>query len=286
MITNKSPLFAVAIVVVGFGAVTALCSFYTIDSGHVGIVKTWGKAVEQVGAGLHFKVPFQDTVEVIEIRTRKNVEKMPSSSKEQLPLTVEVSANWTVNKSAAMDLFKKYGGLEQFEQRILSPRFRSATKDAIPKFTAEQLIRNRAAAITEIEKRFDKEMAEYPVSMDNVQIENIILPKPYLDSIQQKLNAKNLADAEQHKLDRQRLEAMREVNTADAKAKGIEKVAKADADAIRIKGEAEAKAIQAKAKALQDNPNVISLTQAEKWDGKLPSTVLGGKNLPILNLKS
>ncbi|MBL4711386.1 MAG: prohibitin family protein [Gammaproteobacteria bacterium] len=264
----------------------ALNSYFIVIEGHVGVVKRFGEAMHQENPGLHFKVPFIETVEMIEVRTRKNAEKMASSTKEQMPVTVEVSVNWTVNKEAALELFKRYGGLSQFEQRILDPRFRSATKDAIPQFEAEQLIQDRASAIQAIERRLAEEMEGFPVVVDNIQIENIVLPQKYISSIEIKQTEKNLAAAEEHKLERQRLEALRAVNTADAKAKGILKIAEAEAQAIRLTGLAEAEAIEAKAKALKNNPLIVKLTEAQAWDGKLPSTMMGEGVMPIMDIRS
>jgi regulator of protease activity HflC (stomatin/prohibitin superfamily) len=273
------------IVIVAFALVLLLGSVYTVNEGHIGIVKRFSEAKEQVNPGLHFKVPFIDSVEEIEVRTRKNEEKMASSTKEQMPVTISVSVNWTVDKSAALELFKQYGGLSQFEGRILDPRFRSATKDVIPRFDAEKLIQDRASAIQAIEANLIEEMKDFPVTVDNIQIENIQLPQKYLTSIETKQTEKNLAAAEEHKLARQQLEAQRGVNTAKAKADGINLVAIAEAESIRIKGLAEAEAITAKAKALGNNPLIIKLTEAQNWDGKLPATMLGGGNMPILDLR-
>ena len=78
-------------------------SIYTVNEGHVGIVKRFSEAQSQVSPGLHFKVPLIDSVEELEVRTRKNEEKMASSTKEQMPVTVIVSVNWTVEKTAALE---------------------------------------------------------------------------------------------------------------------------------------------------------------------------------------
>ncbi|MCU4676915.1 prohibitin family protein [Catenovulum sp. 2E275] len=285
-ISNLNKAKIIALVVIAIVSLSIVMSaVYTVEEGHVGIVKRFGEAKYQENPGLHFKIPFIDSVEPIEVRTRKNAEKMASSTKEQMPVTIEVSVNWTADKEAALDLFRKYGGLTQFEQRILDPRFRSATKDTIPKYEAEQLIQDRALAIQGIEQRLIEEMAGFPVVVDNIQIENIELPAKYIQSIEIKQTEKNLAAAEEHKLERQRLEALREVNTADAKAQGIIKVAEAEAKAIVLKGEAEATAIEAKAKALRDNPLIVSLTEAQNWDGKLPTTIMGEGSLPILDMR-
>ncbi|BFM06194.1 prohibitin family protein [Halioxenophilus aromaticivorans] len=277
LVLKLLPLAAIVLAVIS--------SYYIVIEGHVGVVKRFGEAKTQQSPGLHFKMPFIESVEMIEVRTRKNAEKMASSTKEQMPVTVEVSVNWTVNKEAALDLYKKYGGLNQFEQRILDPRFRSATKDTIPQFEAEQLIQDRASAIHGIERRLSEEMAGFPVVVDNIQIENIVLPQKYINSIEIKQTEKNLAAAEEHKLERQRLEALREVNTADAKAKGILKIAEAEAQSILLKGKAEAEAIEAKAKALKDNPLIVKLTEAQSWDGKLPQTILGDGAMPIMDMR-
>ncbi|MYJ52605.1 MAG: prohibitin family protein, partial [Gammaproteobacteria bacterium] len=85
-------------------------SIYTVNEGHVGIVKRFSKAIEQVDPGLHLKVPFVDSVEVIEVRQRKNSEDLAAATANQLPVTATVSINWTVDKSSAMDLFIRYGG--------------------------------------------------------------------------------------------------------------------------------------------------------------------------------
>ena len=279
-IPTKSIITAVIAVII------FLSSVYTVNEGHIGIVKRFSEAKEQVNPGLHFKVPFIDSVEEIEVRTRKNEEKMASSTKEQMPVTIVVSVNWTVDKAAALELFRQYGGLTQFENRILDPRFRSATKDVIPRYDAEKLIQDRASAIQAIELNFIEEMKDFPVTVDNIQIENIQLPAKYLTSIETKQTEKNLADAEKHKLARQNLEAQRDVNTAKAKADGIKLVAIAEAESIRIKGLAEAEAITAKAKALGNNPLIVKLTEAQNWDGKLPATVLGSSNMPILDMRT
>jgi regulator of protease activity HflC (stomatin/prohibitin superfamily) len=261
-------------------------SWYTVSEGHVGIVKRFSEAKSQQNPGLRFKIPFADTVEEIEIRTRKNEEAMTSSTAEQMPVTVKVSVNWTVDKTAALELFKQYGGLQQFENRILDPRFRSATKDVIPKFTAEKLIQDRSSAIMLIESLLIEEMTPFPVKVDNIQIENITLPPKYLQSIETKQTAKNLADAEQFNLDKQALVAQQGVNIAKAKADGINFVAEAEANSIRLKGEAEASAIKAKAAALKSNPLIVDLTEAQQWNGQLPYTILGEGGMPILDMRT
>lgn len=270
--------------------------FYTIDEGHVGIVKRFGEATEQVNPGLHFKLPFADTVEELEIRTRKNAEKLKASTFEQMPVGAEVSVNWTVIRPEAFQLYKNYGGLEQFENRILDPRLRSAAKDALARYKAEQIVQNRGQVIQKIEETLLATMQEFPVKLDSVQIENLVLPPKYLQSIETKQTEKNLAQAEKHRLERQKLEAQRDVNTAEA-ARDADKAradgsayailtnAKSEAEAIRLKGLAEAEAIQKKAEAIKANKVLVDYMRAQQWDGKMPTTMMGSDQSVLWNMK-
>ncbi|OKY27048.1 SPFH domain-containing protein [Thalassotalea sp. PP2-459] len=282
----------IAVVVI----ISAWMTFYTIDEGHVGIVKRFGEATTQVNPGLHTKVPLADTIEELEIRTRKNAESLKASTYEQMPVTAEVSVNWTVIRSEAFELYKNYGGLDQFENRILDPRLRSATKDALARFKAEQIVQNRGQVIQKIEETLLSEMTEFPVKLDSVQIENLVLPPKYLQSIETKQTEKNLAAAEEHRLERQKLEAQREVNTAEAKrdaekaradgsAYAITTEAKAEAEAIKLKGLAEAEAIKKKAEAIKTSKVLVEYVKAQQWDGKLPTTVMGSDQGILWNMK-
>lgn len=288
---NKRKLSLLWLIAFLFLAMTLFRSMYTIDEGHVGIVKRFGEATEQVNPGLHIKIPFVDSIEVLEIRTRKNVERLSASTHEQMPVTAEVSINWTVRRDQAFELFKRYGGLSQFESRILDPKLRSAAKDALARYKAEEIVQNRSAVISQIEERLLEAMKEYPVKLDSAQLENLGLPKKYIQSIETKQTEKNLAAAEKHRLDRQQLEAQREVNTAnakrdaakataDGKAYAIRTEAVAEAEAIKLKGLAEAQAIQKKAEALKQSNLLVEYVRAQQWDGKMPQTMMGeGQNI-------
>ena len=211
----KTLFFLLLLIVVGLSISKIL---FQIEEGHVGIVKRFGEATVQVNPGLHTKIPFVDHVETLEIRTRKNVEKLAAATHEQMPVTADVSINWTVVRDEAFDLYKRYGGLTQFENRILDPKLRSAAKEAISRFKAEEIIQNRGQVIGLIEERLISGMETYPVRVDSAQLENLVLPQKYMQSIETKQTEKNLAAAEEHRLERQKLEAQREVNTANAKS--------------------------------------------------------------------
>ena len=71
---------------------------------------------------------------------------------------------------------------------------------------------------------------------------------------------------------------------ANGKADAIRATAKAEADAIILRGNAEATAIKARAEALKSDPALIELVKAEKWDGKLPVTMIPGQSVPLIGI--
>lgn len=294
-LSKISPIKAIAAVVV---LSTAAGSFYTVPEGHRGIVSRFGEAIKQETPGLHFKLPFVESVKEIEIRTKRMEEPLAAATSEQLAIKTSVSANWTVNPATTLELFRQYGDLAQFEQRILAPRLRNAAKMGIARHTAEGLIQNRQAAVADVEAQLARELEGIPVTVDSIQIENIELPAKFRESIDRKLNEKNLRDAEAFRLERQDLEAQQAVNTAnadrdaakaraDGEAYAIEQKSIAEAAAIKRKGEAEAAAITAKAKALKESGGlVIELEKVQRWAGQVPTTVMGEQSMPIIDLRS
>lgn len=289
-LSGKLMAIPIFVIIIGFS------SIYTVDEGYMGVVKRLGQVTGQVNPGLHFKAPFIDEIIHLEIRTKKNVESMPVATKEQMRADATISVNWTVKKEAVLDLYKQYGSLEQFEERVLDPRLREVSKRSISKYTAEENINTREAVTDTIKSEFMEKVSGLPVTIDSIQYENIDLPQIYLTSINAKQTAKNERDAEQFKLEKQKLEAMRAVNTAEAnkqsaqlEADGIAYKIKVESEAeagkIAIIAEAEAKAMKIKAESLKSNVDLIEYQKAISWDGKLPQTVLGSNPGVLMNLK-
>lgn len=270
-----SPARIAAILLATVAAALVWTSVYTVNEGHVGIVKRFSKATAQVDPGLHVKIPFIDSVEEIEVRQRKTTENLFAATSNQLPVDATVSVNWTVDRSSAMDLFIQYGGLHQFESRILDPKLRSSAKAAISRFSASELIRNRQAAVNEIMEDMADALETFPVTVNSPQIENIGFPEPYLDAVQEKERARENAEREKHTLEQQRLIALQAVNSAEANAKA--KRLEADAEAYRVitEAKAEADAIRLVNEQLTGSPLYVDLVRAKRWDGVLPQTVLG-----------
>ncbi len=277
-------------------AVLALTgTFYIVDEGHVAVVKYTGKAVRQEGPGLQTKLPIFEDYVVIEVRERKNVERLSVATRDRLPAVADVSFNWTVDVDSAIDLYKQYGGLKQFEDRVLSPRFRAAAKTAIAHYDAASIIKDRATVTAEIKAELEEATSALPIGITIVAFENISLPQTYIDAILAKEQAREDAEKENHNLAKQKLVAQQAVQTATAEADAVK--ARADGDAYKVKVAADAAAYEKQVGADAESyrvlteytgraegvaklnkeltPDYIAYLRAQGWDGKLPSTMLG-----------
>lgn len=267
--TIKLSLFGIVGLVILFG------SMYTVPEGHVAVVKTFGKATSQTSPGFHLKAPLFQSIEEIEVRERKNVEDMAAATANQLPTTAKVSINWTVNPDAALDLFVKYGGLDQFEERVLDPRMRSAAKAAISRYRADQIIRERQTAVAEIQRDIVEVLEGLPISVSQTQLENVILPESYMQSILAKEKAREDAEREKHTLAQQKLQAQQKVQSAEANRDANKAIADGNAYRTATEAEAEAHAIEVINEQLVKSPTYVDLVRAKAWDGRLPNTLLG-----------
>lgn len=259
-----------------FALIVGLNTVYIVPEGHVAVVKRTGEAVRQEEPGLRFKTPFLEFTEEFEVRERITAQTLAAATGNQLPATAIVSINWTVNREAAIDLFKQYGGIEQFESRVLNRRMASAAKAAIAHFRADEIIRDRQKVVADIFKEIKSVTGDLPINITTAQLEDIQLPGTYMKSILAKEQAREDAEREKHSLVQQKLVAQQEVQSAEAERDANK--ARADGNAYRTLTEAtaEAAAIELIQEQLAKSPVYVDLVRAKAWNGVRSHTVLGG----------
>jgi regulator of protease activity HflC (stomatin/prohibitin superfamily) len=123
-----------------------------------------------------------------------------------------------------------------------------------------------------------------PIIVESVQIENIDFSDAYESSIEARMLAEVEVQKVRQNAEREKVQAEIAVIQAQAQADSKLAQAKADAEAITLRGNAEADAIKAKGAALRDNAGLIALTQAEKWNGQLPTTMVPDSTVPFMDM--
>jgi len=153
------------------------------------------------------------------------------------------------------------------------------------RYTAISAIQDRTKLGIDINQGL-KEGVTGPVMIDSVQVEDVTFSDAYEQSIEKRMMAEVEIQTKRQNLETERINAEITVTQAKAQADSALAKAQAEAEAIRVRGIAEADAIKARGEALRQNAQLIALTQAEKWDGVLPTTMIPGGAVPFLNLKS
>jgi regulator of protease activity HflC (stomatin/prohibitin superfamily) len=263
-------------VVAGLIALTVVGgSFYTVDQGERGVILRNGAVVGTAEPGLGFKLPIVDSVREINVQTQARVyEKVMVYSRDQQNANLQVSVNYRLASDKVEQIYSEFGSRDGIVTRLLDRQVPEEVKNVFGKFNAVTAIQERARLGMEIQEAIQKASSNAMLIVESVQVENIDFSDAYEKSIEQRMLAEVEVQKVQQNAEREKVQA--EIAVIQAKAQ---------ADAVKLQGDAEAHAINARGKALRDNPSLIQLVQAEKWDGKLPTTMVPGQTVPFINVK-
>ncbi len=265
----------------------SISSFVIVESGHVGVVRTLG-AVQPVplAEGFHLKKPFMDQIEQIDVRLRKVEKQASAASKDLQVVSTSVAVQYSLNGPVAPLTYQKIGTAQVVEATLIGPAIMESVKAVTAQYTAEELVTRRAEVKIgiqlAIESFIDETLAQKEVigavSIANVAITDFNFSAEFNRAIEDKVRA------EQEALQAIN-EKLRRVTQAEAAAAERTLAADAEAYQIEVASTARADAIRREAEALKDNPALIQLRIAEKWNGQLPQ-VTGGGAIPLLDLRA
>lgn len=277
--------FGVAVfVVIGLLFVSTLFgSFYTINEKERGVELRNGKVIGVSDPGLEFKLPFIDDVEKISVQTyTMKYDRLQAYSKDQQTATVNVSVTFHVPATEVVNLYTKFGDIESMTSRLVSRQVPTQVENVFGQYNAVNAVQNRVKLVADISSAIKGSIVG-PVVIDSVQVENIDFSDDYERSIAERMKAEVQVKTREQMLATEQVQAQIAVTQAQAQADSQLAKARAEAQAITLRGNAEAEAIKARAAALAQNGNLVELVKAERWDGKLPTTMLPNGTVPFLN---
>src|SRR5712664_1790509 len=276
--------------------IAILGCWYTVDQTERGVLLRNGAVIGTAQPGLGFKVPLIDGVEKISVKTATYTwDKMNSYA--QQPADLKISVTLRASPDKVSDLYAKFGRLDTAVNQVVSPVVNQQVKVVFGRYTAVKAIQERGALNNAIRDAITASLRDDTmIIIESVQLENIEFSSTYLHSIEQRMLAEVEVQKLQQNAEREKVQAQITVTQANAKANAVRAEAQANADAtrlngearasnIKITGEAEAAAIEARARALGTNPNLVTLVQAERWNGVLPTTMVPGSAVPFVSVK-
>lgn len=259
--------------------ILVMSCYYTVGQGERAVLTQFGAVIGVKEPGLHFKLPFIQSIQRISVRVfwwewgADSAMETYSKDQQVAKLSVKVAYHAKSTPVEITRIYSEYRDLDSFSQAELLPRILKGVKTTFGRFVAVTAIQNRAQLNVETEEAVRALVQDLPVIIDNVSIQDISFSDEYENSIEQRMKAQVEVERVQQNLQRTRIEAEIKVVEAEASAK-----------AVRMAGEAEGAAIRARGEALQQNAKLPELVAAEKWDGHLPSVMPPGGTVPFLSL--
>ena len=292
-ITSFRPQKSIAIAI-GVLAVVVLpfLSYYTVNEGERGILLRYGKIVKVAEPGLGFKIPFMESVEKISTRNQAVVyQGLQAYSRDQQPAQMTVSVSFHIKPSEAGAVYTTYNTIEALKDRLIVRQLPTQLENVFGQYTAISAVQDRTKLVQDLQNAMRKAVVG-PVVIDGVQIENI----DFSDAYEDRMKAEVAIATRKQNLETEKIQAQIAVTQAQAEADSKLAAAKAEAETIRVRGAAEAETIRLKSaaeaeairlrgEALRENPGLVALTTAERWDGKLPDTMIPGSTVPFISTK-
>lgn len=249
--------------------IIGIANCYTVKTGEVAIVSTFGKVTRIDKEGLNFKTPLVTSKETMEIREKTYIfgktDEMDTtlsvSTKDMQTILIDFSIQ--ANIVDPEKLYKAFNN--KHEHRLIRPRTQEVVQSTIAKYTIEEFVSKRAEISRIIFNDISDDLIEYGVHVSNVSIINHDFSDDYERAIEQKKVAEQnveKAKAEQQKI---LVEQENRVKVAELKIKEREAIAKAN--------------------AIESNslsPQLLKKMYIEKWNGQLPK--IQGNTTPLINM--
>lgn len=234
--------------------------FVQIGAGERGVVMNWGQVQDVIlSEGLHTRIPFMQSVQIVSVRVQKSDVKTSGASKDLQDVGLELVVNWKINTAKVNRVYQIIGDEKAVLENIIMPAVSEMAKAATAKKTAEEIITKRQQLKEDIDKLLVTRLANYGIILSDVSIIDI----KFSDEFNKAIEAKQVAE--------------QEAKQAIFKAEQ----AKNDAVARVNMAEGQAKAQQLQQQAL--SPELLQKMAIDKWNGSFPTYM--GTSLPFLQVK-
>jgi regulator of protease activity HflC (stomatin/prohibitin superfamily) len=259
-----------------FMMIFMLNSCERIDAGHVGVkvnLYGTGKGVDDVTecTGIVFYNPLTTKIyefpTYIQHKEYKKTEDADNSfvvnSRDGSEFQVSPIMNYSVQRDKVPTIFSKYRrSLPEIEEGFLKTAVYDAFRLATNKYTADELISNRAVFEVEVRRLLESQLLSEGFVI-NQFTSNLIYPETFKKSIEAKNNAVQAS-----------LRTENEVKTAEAQAKI--KIATAEGNAIAMLTAAKAEAEANRMKQQTLTPLLLQLEWINKWNGQVSQYSMSG----------
>jgi regulator of protease activity HflC (stomatin/prohibitin superfamily) len=277
--------------VTGIITVVLVSLVVVITAQEVGVVVTpKGVRSEELHTGWHVLMPWNDvfrmdkTVWVYTCAqattegSKPNADAVWAPTKDGIKMGFDVSVSWRINSEEASWIYSNVsendggdtGRYLWLEENVIRPKLKSSLALTVSNFTPIEVYSIRRQEIQdEVVNRIRQEITPFKLVLEQVDLREVYYNPEYEKAI----NDKKLAEQEALRLF--------EVTKQQEELKKQEAIKK---DIAILKAEGESKALQIKGQSISNNPKIIDLEWINKWNGQLPTYMMGSGQNVMLSL--
>lgn len=260
--------------------VLSLGTCQSIDAGEVGVVTRFGAVTGRLmEPGINFKAPLIESVVEFQTRTTRDEVTATAASKDLQDVTAQIAVLTRINPEDAIDLFKRLGS--DYKSRVYVPIIQEAFKATTAKFSASELITERDKVKTQALGIVRERLGVYDIHVDDLNIINFNFSTQFEAAIESSTTAAQKVKEAENTLRRIEVEAQQKVVQASAEATALRTKAQAEADATLLNAKAQAESQRLQTVTLTNL--YVEYIKWSKWNGVMPTTVLGGDTSVLLN---
>jgi regulator of protease activity HflC (stomatin/prohibitin superfamily) len=269
------------LVVMAVVALLIISSFRTVDTGHIGILTSFGKVTgDELQPGLHNINPLTEGITQMSVQVQKDVADAESASSDLQQTQTQVAVNYHLDPAYVFDLYRNVG--VNYADVLIDPAIQESIKATTAQYTAVQLVQRRAVAKAALEQALRARLAVYHIIVDNVNLTNFQFSDAFNKAIEAKQVASQQVLTEQQKLDALKISAQRQVVEAENQARAQVASANGDAQSNIIRAKASAQAQRLQQASL--TPLFVQYQAILRWNGALPAYNGGNGPIPFVTV--
>ena len=239
-------------------------SMETVENGHRGMKVSFGKVdSELLTPGLVFVNPFTTKVVQMNIQTNKWDGESQAYTRDVQQAKILFTLNYNLEPSKVIETFQTVG--PDWAGKLVGQVVHESIKREFGQHEAVDIIAQRDKASRAIEAEVKEKLALRSVTVTGFQLTNIDYTTEFEHAVEQKVIAQQKAIEEQNRTVQIREQAAQKVETAKGNAEATLLIAKAEAESIRIR-----------ANALEANAKLVEWEAVQKWNGQMPTYMMGG----------
>lgn len=268
-VSKKAGKITAGIIAAVAAVIVAASSVAIVPAGHTGVVLTLGKVSNNsYQEGFHLKAPFFQQIEVMSNKIQVYETNATAVSKDLQSVSSNIAVNYKISSDQSARIYQTIG--REYESIILMPAVQESMKSVTAKYTAEELITERAIVGEEIKNTLENKVNDYGIIIEKFNIVNFDFSAEFNAAIE----AKQVAE---QNLIKTKTEQQQAIVIAEAEAKKKTIAAEAEATATLTEANAQAEANKLLSNSLSEL--IIRYEQISKWNGELPKVMSDAASL-------